>query len=241
MPPTIWQTITWSNSSNPYHPLRLQQGNYSHMEGEVMEGWWSGDDDDDGDDLPSPEANSASRLALPRKNRGWRRLRDGKLRKNFWSGVSASGVKIRGKVGHQGVWDPPRRPPGAAQGGRAHRAPGHPLAPLWPHFWLLVPSGAWIFCDFSWIFLRYLKIRFPAHNKTIQAALLKTASVRVSLVQIMQEWGQNNIKSVWKSRYVWDVSTPPSLAYCLSSSNSVQRTGRDKENFDKLFCFIRCI
>ena len=46
------------------------------MEGEVMEGGWSGDDDDDGDDLPSPEANSASRLALPKKNKGWRRLRD---------------------------------------------------------------------------------------------------------------------------------------------------------------------
>src|SRR4051812_20988301 len=54
-------------------------GNYSHMSREVMEGGWSGDGDDDGDDLPSREAKSASRLALPRKNNGWRRLRDG-----FW-------------------------------------------------------------------------------------------------------------------------------------------------------------
>ena len=44
--------------------------------------------------------------------------------------------------------------------------------------------------------------------------------------------------SVWKSRYIGDVSTPPSLAYFLSLSNSVQRTGHDKENLDKLFCSL---
>ena len=102
-----------------------------------MEGGWSGDDDDDGDDLPSPEAKSASRLALPKKNRGWRRLRDGKLRKNLRSGVSASGVKIRGKVGHQGVWDPPRRLPGAAQGGAPTGRLGTPWPPSGP------TSGSW--------------------------------------------------------------------------------------------------
>jgi hypothetical protein len=45
-------------------------GNYSHMDGGDMEGWWSGDGDDDGVDFPSPEAKSAPRLALPRKHRG---------------------------------------------------------------------------------------------------------------------------------------------------------------------------
>src|SRR3954466_4739652 len=64
-------------------------GNYSHMKGEVMEGRWSGDDDDDGDDLPSPEAKTASRLALPEKNRGWRRLRNRNWEKDFCSGVSS--------------------------------------------------------------------------------------------------------------------------------------------------------
>jgi len=59
------------------------------MRGEVMEGRWSGDDDDDGDDLPSPEAKSASRLALPNKNRGWRRRRDGNWKNDFSSGVSS--------------------------------------------------------------------------------------------------------------------------------------------------------
>src|ERR1041385_4239115 len=82
--------------------------------------------------------------------------------------------------------------PQAARGrgptpGRARGAPGAPLAPLWSHFWLLGPSGAWIFWYFSGNFLRRLKIHFPPHNKTIQAALLKTALVRVSFVQIMQE------------------------------------------------------
>src|SRR4051812_9679249 len=65
-------------------------GNYSHMLREVMEEGWIGDGDDDGDDLPSPEAKSASRLALPKKNRGWRRLRDGKWKSNFCSGVFPS-------------------------------------------------------------------------------------------------------------------------------------------------------
>jgi len=72
-------------------------------------------------------------------------------------------------------------------GGRAPRAPGALVAPLWPIFWHLAPSGAWIFSIFYWNFLGHLKIHFPAHKKTIQAALLKTASVRVSFVQIMQE------------------------------------------------------
>ena len=38
------------------------------------------------------------------------------------------------------------------------------------------------------------------------AILLKTALVRVSSIQIMQVRVQNKGKSVWKSRYVADVS-----------------------------------
>ena len=55
------------------------------------------------------------------------------------------------------------------------------------------------------------------------AILLKTTSVRVSSIQIMQFRVQNKGKSVWKSRYDRDVSTPPSLNLCLSSSNSVDK------------------
>src|SRR4051812_29222647 len=65
-------------------------GNYSHMDGEVMEGGWSGDDDDDGDDLPSQEAKTASTLALPEKNTGWRRLRDANWENDLCFGVSPS-------------------------------------------------------------------------------------------------------------------------------------------------------
>ena len=89
MPPT--------NLTN-YYMIKLIQslpsplptaGNYSHMLREVMEEGWIGDGDDDGDDLPSSEAKSASRLALPKKNRGWRRLRDGNWENDFCSGVSS--------------------------------------------------------------------------------------------------------------------------------------------------------
>ena len=55
------------------------------------------------------------------------------------------------------------------------------------------------------------------------AILLKTTSIRVNSIQIMQIRVQNKGKSVWKSRYDGDVSTPPSLNLCLSSSNSVDK------------------
>ena len=67
--------------------------------------------------------------------------------------------------------------------------------------------------------------------------LLKTASVRVSCIQIMQVRVQNKGKSVWKSRYDGDVSTPPSLNLCLSSSNLVDKLKVIKKNFYKL-CLI---
>jgi len=71
--------------------------------------------------------------------------------------------------------------------GRATRAPGGLVTPLWPIFWSWVPPGTWIFSIFYGNFLGHLKIHIPAHKKTIQVALLKTASVRVSFIQIMQE------------------------------------------------------
>ena len=66
------------------------------------------------------------------------------------------------------------------------------------------------------------------------AILLKTALVRVSSIQIMQVRVQNKGKSVWKSRYDGDVSTPPSLNLCLSSSNLVDKLKVIKKNFYKL-------
>ena len=46
---------------------------------------------------------------------------------------------------------------------------------------------------------------FCTINNTM-AVLLKTASVRVNFIQIMQVRVQNKGKSVWKSRYDGDVS-----------------------------------
>ena len=45
------------------------------------------------------------------------------------------------------------------------------------------------------------------------AILLKTASVRVSSIQIMQVRVQNKGKSVWKSRYDGEVSTPQAQTF----------------------------
>ena len=82
---------------------------------------------------PSPEANSASRLALRGRTDGLRQLRGVDLKNDFFSRVSSTKEFIGGQVGHQGVWDPPRRAGGAARGwGRARHPPGCPLAALWP-------------------------------------------------------------------------------------------------------------
>src|SRR4051812_11401747 len=71
-------------------------------------------------------------------------------------------------------------------------------------------------------------------QNNIMAIRLKTASVRVSSIQIIQVRVQNKGKSVWKIRYDGDVSTPPSLNPCLSSSNLVDKLKEKKKNFYKL-------
>ena len=47
---------------------------------------------------------------------------------------------------------------------------------------------------------------FISVQKNTMVILLKTASVQVSSIEIMQVRVQNKVKSVWKSRYVGDVS-----------------------------------
>ena len=91
----------------------------------------------------------------------------------------------------------------------------------------------YIFQNNSLLNFRSFRELLFLQNNTM-AILLKTASVRVSSIQIMQVRVQNKGKSVWKSRYVGDVSTPPSLNLCLSSSNSVDKPNVIKKNFDKL-------
>ena len=86
------------------------------------------------------------------------------------------------------------------------------------------------------IFRSFRELLFLHKNNTI-AILLKTTSFRVSSIQIMQVRVQNKGKSVWKSRYDGDVSTPPSLNLCLSSRNSVEKLKVIRKNLYKL-CLI---
>ena len=88
----------------------------------------------------------------------------------------------------------------------------------------------------SWIFRSFRELLFLHKNNTM-AILLKTSSIRVSSIQIMQVRVQNKGKSVRKSRYVGYVSTPPSLNLCLSSSNSVDKLKVINKNFYKL-CLV---
>ena len=87
-----------------------------------------------------------------------------------------------------------------------------------------------------WICRTFQELLFLHKNNTM-AVLLKIASVRVSSIHFMQIRVQNKGKSVWKSRYIGHVSTPPGLNLCLSSSNSVDKLNVIKKNFYKL-CLI---
>ena len=89
-------------------------------------------------------------------------------------------------------------------------------------------------------FVRFQELLFLLKNNTM-VVLLKTTLVRVSFIQIMKIRVKNKSKSIRKSRYDGDISTPPSLTHCLSSSNSVDKLKVMKKNFYELFCCCVCI
>src|SRR3954467_5446887 len=191
-------------------------------------------DDDDGDESPSQEPRTDSRSALPRGFRAWRRLRIVK-RDDFFSPIFSPRKPIY-RVG-VGIGRFPGGPRGRgrALGGapptlvdRVWAPWSSSLARIFYYFWKVVP----------WSFTSFRELLFLHTNNTTES-LLKTASVRVSSIQIKQVRVQNKGKSVWKSRYDGDVSTPSSLNLCLSSSNSVDKLKVIKKNFYKL-CLSCC-
>ena len=190
--------------------------------------WWRMVDDDDGDRFSSPEPRTDSRSA-PRE-----RLELGggsvSIKRDesfsmifFLLEIEYMESRLR-SVEHHGTHEAGGAPPPSRTG---CGPPG-------------LDSFASIFYIFQkyspWSFRSFRELLFLHKNNTM-AILLKTASFRVSSIQIMQVRVQNKGKSVWKSRYVGDVSTPPSSNLCLSSSNLVDKLKVIKKNFYKL-CLI---
>jgi hypothetical protein len=66
-----------------------------------------------------------------------------------------------------------------------------------------------------------LKVGFLQKKRDTGAILLKTASVRVSYIQNTQIRGETIAKVFGKVDTFWTYQLPPSLATCMSSSNSV--------------------
>ena len=123
---------------------------------------------------------------------------------------------------------------GTHEAGGAPRGVGAP-PPSWTG---CGPPGLDSFANIFYIFQTYSPLIFRSfrellflHKNNTMEILLKTASVWVSSIQIMQVRVQNKVKSVCKSRYDGDISTPPSLNLCLSSGNSVDKLKVIKKNF----------
>ena len=98
-------------------------------------------------------------------------------------------------VEHQGAHETGGAPRGR---GRAPHPRGQGVGPL-----------VLVFCQYFLLFPKIISVKFQVilrilflHINNTMAILLKTASVRVSSIQIMQVRVQNKGKSVWKSRYV---------------------------------------
>jgi hypothetical protein len=86
---------------------------------------------------------------------------------------------------------------------------------------LLTPWVFWqnrIFAIFSGIFPESW---VSAQKQDTRAILLKTALVHVSCIQYTQIRGETTAKVFEKVDTFWTYQLPPSLAYCLSSSNSI--------------------
>ena len=182
---------------NLIQPITVQQAydGITHAQRwESWNWWWRKVDDDDGDGFPSPEPRTVSISALRRDFRAWRRLCIVKRDESFlfiyflpeheYMELELRSVEFQGA-----------HVAGARPGGR--RAPT-----LMARVWAPCPwSFASIFYYFQkyalWSFRSFQELLFLHINNTM-AILLKTASVRVSSIQIMQVRVQNKGKRVWK-------------------------------------------
>ena len=79
----------------------------------------------------------------------------------------------------------------------------------------LPSSILYIFHNNSPLIFRSFRELLFLHKNNTMAVLLKTVSVWVSSIQIMQVRVQNKGKSVWKSRYDGDVSVISQLMIFL--------------------------
>ena len=162
-------------------------------------------DDDDGDESPSPEPRTDSRSALPREITAWRRLRIIKRDETFsliffLRETEYIELELR-SVEHQGAHETGARPGGGGAPPPSWTGCGPLGLDSFRQHFLYFPKV--ISVDFQVILRNFV---FGTINNTM-VVLLKTASLRVSFIQIMQIRVQNKGKSVWKSRYVGDVST----------------------------------
>ena len=194
--------------------------------------WWRMVDDDEERRSSSPEPQTDSRSGLPMKNRRWRRLRlvdrDNSFSLIFSGKIGFYSIGFRVCVATR--WGQPMwaRQEGACPGGLC--APRCP-----PQVALGSRNSLLLYKKSSQSFVPFRELLFLHKNNTM-VVLLKTALIRVSFIQIMQIRVQNKRKSIRKSRCVGDVSTPPSLNLCLSSSNLVDKLKVKKKNFYELFC-----
>ena len=154
-------------------------------------------------DSPSAKPQMDIGSALPREFRAWRRLRIVKRDESF--SLIFSPRKQIYRVGVE---------VGGAPGGPSWAGCGPPDMDFSFGIFLIFQI------DVPWSFRSFRELLFLHINNTMES-LLKTASVRVSSIQIMQVRVQNKGKSVWKSRYDGDVST-----HSLSHTNARTNTHR---------------
>ena len=239
---TIWQLITWTISSNPYHPLNLQQGTTHTWMGKS----WMVDGETMMMTMVMISSESPSRqgarteLLIPGIEIASAAER-GCVSRNMMNPPmifrSRALSSPKGNVGGRPRWPRhtwarahPWSRPSMAWSPRA--ATPTPLLAPWVFRWnMTIAIKIGVFLE-SWLFCT---------KEDTRAILLKTALVRVSCIQIIQVRDQTTTKVFGKVDTSWTYQLPPSLAYCLSSSNSVDKLNAIKKNFDEHECSIWCI